>query len=411
MLKFRYSPRPALEPQPGCVWADQMVLNPAFVQDPHSNRLHMLFRASGPWPQMQRKGQPLPYPIFLGYAFSGDLGRTWTADFSRPALAPALAENLQDLYIQTCDGRTVVNHANGCIEDPRLFWLDGLLYLTTACRLFPPGPYWEGTALNCCTPKWALDGRHAIGKAARWNVTVSVLYRVDLASLAARRYEQAFTYVAHLTDPEKGDNRDVFLFPEKVNLNGRPRYLCLHRPWTPSEYVVARGVEKPSIMLAAADRLADLATDAADQHLLAVPQFEWEENRIGASFPPIKLREGEWLVSYHGKKEGRTGYTQSFMILEEADRGFPAITHRCSERLMYAAQDWELTGKFPTPCLFTCAGQVVGDELIMTYGAADTKAGVAWVNFEELVAHVRKFDARGQRAVRKPAPLRQPARI
>jgi predicted GH43/DUF377 family glycosyl hydrolase len=398
MPKFQYSKEPVLEPKPGCVWADEMVLNPAMIQDPAGKRIHMLFRASGPWPHMQRPGQPLPYPIFLGYACSDDGGHTWNPDFSRPALAPKLAMEIEDLFIETRDGHTVVNHSNGCIEDPRLFYLDGQLHLTVACRMFPPGPYWTGTALDCCVPAWAKQDQHSLGKAATSNVTVSVLYRVDLEKLAAGDYEQAFDYITHITDPERGDDRDAFLFPEKVLVGGRKRYLSLHRPWDPTLYEQGRGVKQPSIFLAAADDVRDLATDSAEQHLLATPLFDWEVSRIGASWPPVKIGDGEWLVPYHGKCEpGNVGYTQSFMILQESEKGFPVIKHRCSERLMYPTQNWELEGKFPTPCLFTCAGVQVGQELIMSYGAADTKAGIARVDFEQLIEHVRKFNARGER--------------
>ncbi len=398
MLKIRRSKEPVLVPQPGCVWADQMVLNPAIIGDADSGRLHMLFRASGPWPHMQRPGQPLPYPIFLGYAWSDDSGETWEADFSRPALAPALKQELDEIYIQSPDGRRVVNYSNGCIEDPRLFHLEGKLYLTCACRMFPPGPYWTGTPLTCCQPKWAAEDKHGLGKAATWNVTVSVLYEVDLAALRERRYEQAFTYVTHLSDPERGDNRDVFLFPEKLRINGRLQYALLHRPWSPAEYEVGAGLAQPSIFLSAADRIEDLATDQAEQHVLAVPLFDWESNRIGASWPAIRLEDGQWLVSYHGKQEkGNVGYTQSFMILEETADGWPIVRHRCSERLLYAQLPWELDGKFPTPCVFTCGGIVVDGELIMSYGAADTKAGIARVNFRELVDYVRRFNAHGRR--------------
>ena len=103
----------------------------------------------------------------------------------------------------------VVNHANGCIEDPRLHWLDGNLYLTTACRMFPPGPYWLNDQPTQCAPGW-VTGDHPFGRAARENLSVTVLWRVDLPSLAARDYDHAFTYVTHLTDPDLGDNRDTF---------------------------------------------------------------------------------------------------------------------------------------------------------------------------------------------------------
>lgn len=62
--QFRYLDKPALEPVPGCSWADKMVLNPAIVKDPDSDTIHMLFRATGPWPQKRREGCHDPYPIF-----------------------------------------------------------------------------------------------------------------------------------------------------------------------------------------------------------------------------------------------------------------------------------------------------------------------------------------------------------
>jgi len=140
---------PILVPKQGCSWADTMVLNPAMIPDPENpDCYHMLFRATGPYPEKRVEGQPLPYPIFLGYAVSHDRGETWDADFENPALAPTL--NMQKDAIKRINraGEQVVNHANGCIEDPRLFPFEGGLYLTTACRMFPPGPYWENDKLS-----------------------------------------------------------------------------------------------------------------------------------------------------------------------------------------------------------------------------------------------------------------------
>jgi predicted GH43/DUF377 family glycosyl hydrolase len=65
--------------------------------------------------------------------------------------------------------------------------------------------------------------------------------------------------------------------------------------------------------------------------------------------------------------------------------------------MMFAAKPWELAGRFKTPCAFTCGGLVRDGQLMMTYGAADTVAGVAWTDWRELIAHVRQFDERGRR--------------
>lgn len=392
---IRYTPKPVLEPREGCMWADTMVLNPAIIKDPKEDVLHMLFRATGPWPQKNLRGKSDPYPIFLGYAKSNDRGETWQPDFSRPALAPALEYEIDKMYVKDIHGQMVVNHANGCVEDPRIFEIEGELYVTTACRMFPPGPYWEGDKRRDNLPDWALDPDNPFGTTAYCNDTTTVLFKLDLELLKKGEYERAFTYVCNLTDGNVTDNRDVFFFPNKMMIDGKMQYVMLHRPDNPNRFLAGKGYYKPSIFIAAAEELTDFVTDKCIHRLLAKGEFDWEEERVGASFPPISLGEGKWLVSYHGKQLPDYGYTQSFMILEECENDFPKIIHRCSKRLMYAKQDWELPDKFECPCIFTTGGIVVEDELIMSYGAADQKVGIAWANMEEIVDYVSSFDANG----------------
>ncbi|MDD9265545.1 hypothetical protein ACFPES_00725 [Paenibacillus sp. GCM10023248] len=399
--QFKYSSQPVLEPAAGCDWASKMVLNPAIVKDPVSDRLHMLFRATGPWSQKRLEGKHDPYPIFLGYAFSDDLGATWEADFSRPALAPSLNWNEADIVIHNVNGELVKDYANGCIEDPRIFQVEGEWYVSVACRLFPPGPYWlvdQDPPVQTrydYVPEWALTGDEPFHVTARMNETVTVLYKLNLDKLKAGHYEEAFTYVCPLTDGARSDNRDVFLFPEKMMIDGKRQYVLLHRPMNPAHFPGGEAAGMPSIFVAAAERIEDLATSEATHRLMATGIFDWEEDRIGASWPPLQISEDEWLISYHGKKDVHFGYTQSFMIVKERDNDFPVVTHRCPDRLMFAQQDWEMPSDYPTPCLFATAGIVVGDDLIISYGAADQKVGIAWVNYEDLIAHIRHYDADG----------------
>ncbi len=387
-------PDPVLVPQPGVAWADTMVLNPSIIDEPATPGLHMLFRATGPWPSARLPGRPLPYPIFLGYAWSCDLWENWRADFSRPCLSPRLAMEAEEIRIVNRQGVSAINYANGCVEDPRLFRLEGRCYVTLACRMFPAGPYWEKDSPLQCAPDWAVQGRHSLGRAAGENLTVSVLFEVSLDELSRGRYDAAFRYVTHLTDPERGDNRDVVVFPEKMRINGRDRYVGLHRPRESDGYGDA-GLP-PAIFVAVSDSLEEFPAPSTRHRLLAAPIFEWEGDRIGASWTPIRLGEDEWLLPYHGKQDAKVGYTQSFMILRTDGDGWPRVAHRCPVRLMYARQKWELEGRFPTPCLFTCGGVVRSGELIMTYGAADTVCGLARVDFEPLVRFIRQFDDNGK---------------
>lgn len=401
--KFRYLNKPALEPVPGCDWAEKMVLNPAIIKDPRSDEIHMLFRATGPWPQKRREGCHDPYPIFLGYAKSQDAGETWEADFSRPALAPALGYEEHELYITDINGNKVRNYANGCVEDPRIFYMEDELYVTVACRQFPPGPYWLASQHPPVetrfeyVPDWIFEGNDAdpFIRTARSNDTVTVLYKLHVDKLKQGKYESAFQYVGPLTEGHVSDNRDVFLFPEKIMIAGKRQYLMLHRPMNVLPFEGGEEVNKPSIYLAAAESIEEFASPKAIHRLLAYPVFDWEENRVGASWPPLSLGNKEWLVPYHAKKNVQFGYTQSFMILREQEDDFPVVIHRCSDRLMFAEREWEMPSDYPTPCLFTTGGIVVGEELIMSYGAADQKIGISWVNFEDLLAYIRKFDENG----------------
>lgn len=400
---FRYSPQPAMVPQPGCDWANKMVLNPAIVQDPESGRIHMLFRATGPWPEKQQEGKLPPYPIFLGYAYSDDNGESWEADFSRPALAPALNQAKEDICIIDIHGNRVRDYSNGCIEDPRIFPVEGELYLSVACRMFPPGPYWlldqdpPIDTRRMYVPDWVDEGDDPFTLAARTNHTVTVLYKLNLDKLKERRYGEAFTYVCPLTEGHVSDNRDVFLFPEKMVMDGKPQYVMLHRPMDPEPFPDGALAGGPSIYLACAERLEEFASSRCTHKLLAARIFDWEANRIGASWPPLAIADKEWLVAYHGKKDIHFGYTQSFLIVREQENGFPEVIHRCPDRLMYAGRDWEMPTDYPTPCLFTTGGIFVGEELIMAYGAADQKIGISWVNREELIEHIRRYDAAGNR--------------
>lgn len=392
---FHCSKEPIIVPKEGCAWADTMVLNPAIIKEPNSDTLHMLFRATGPWPSKNLKGLSDPYPIFLGYARSEDAGISWVTDFSRPALVPALEYDEDKMYIQDDLGNRVINYANGCVEDPRIFKIEEEYFMTVACRMFPPGAYWEGNKRRDNLPEWVMTEKNPFGTTASNNDTTTVLYKLNIEQLNRMNYEKVFQYVCPLTDANISDNRDVFLFPEKMMIDGKLRYIMLHRPNDPNKFDEGRGIHKPSMFLAAAEELRDFVTDKAIHKVLAVGMFNWEEERIGASFPPISLGDGEWLVSYHGKQLPDYGYTQSFMILKEKENELPIIIHRCSERLLYAKQAWELPDKFLCPCLFTTGGVVMGDELIMSYGAADQKIGIARVNLNELVDFVRRFDRQG----------------
>lgn len=400
--KIIHSQKPILSPRPDCNWADTMVLNPAIFPDPDSDDLLMLFRATGPYDHKRMPDATLPpFPIFLGFAVSHDNGETWDADFSRPCLAPALEYEADKIRIKDIHGREVVDYSNGCIEDPRVFVLEGKTYLTVACRLFPPGPYWDRDKTKYDhrqknRPAWSQAEDNPLGKVATTNLTVTVLFEIYVDKLKKQDYEHAFGYVCNLTDGAVDDNRDVFFFPERMMIDGKKQYVLLQRPKQPHIFNPALTAKTPSIVISCAEKIEDFSIGNRRDQLLDSGFFPWASNRIGGSYPPIRLSEKEWLLPVHGKAE-KIGYTQSFYILEERDNDLPTITHRCPERLMYAEKDWEMPDLFPDYCVFATAGIVKNDELIISYGAADQYCGIARAPFSELVDFVRSFDAEGNK--------------
>ena len=78
------------------------------------------------------------------------------------------------------------------------------------------------------------------------------------------------------------------------------------------------------------------------------------------------------------------------MILKENGTLKMDIISRPSARMLYADQPWELEGEFTIPCLFTCSGvRLRNGMLLMGYGAADKKVGLAETNYEELLEELQ----------------------
>jgi len=84
------------------------------------------------------------------------------------------------------------------------------------------------------------------------------------------------------------------------------------------------------------------------------------------------------------------------MIVDSAEGGVPRVIHRCPERILFAQEDWEMPGTFKTPVVFITGVELIGSELLVAYGAADEKIGVARIDFEQLLETISKYDANGK---------------
>lgn len=155
-------------------------------------------------------------------------------------------------------------------------------------------------------------------------------------------------------------NKDASLFPEKIN----GRYAMFHR-------------RPPDIWLAFSD---DLQT--WNDHTLvmkALPDSNWENQKIGISGPPIKTAGG-WFLIYHGVSHEGV-YSQGAAFLDLADP--TKMLARQSEPILKPELEWEINGYVPN-VVFSCGQAIIGDEIYVYYGGADTAIGVATMKLEDI---------------------------
>ncbi|MCP4358469.1 MAG: glycosidase [Chloroflexi bacterium] len=156
-------------------------------------------------------------------------------------------------------------------------------------------------------------------------------------------------------------NKDAALFPEKVN----GRYAMLHR-------------RPPDIWLAYSDDL--LHWDNHTSIMQPVPGSSWESQKVGAAGPPIKTEQG-WLLIYHGvSDDGRYSLGAALLSLDNPAQ----ISQRQTEPVLKPVLSWEIQGYVPN-VVFSCGQAIMGDELYVYYGGADTAIGVAALPLERFI--------------------------
>lgn len=331
----RYSGNPILSPIPDSPWESRVVANPGVWLDPESGEIKMLYRASGSDDELK---------VHFGLATSKD-----GFHFERASAEP--------VFSPSADGFDA-----GCVEDPRIVKMGEWYYVTYASRPFPPGHYWlppEQRPFNPpqCPPEfpWTL----------RENATST--------GLALTKDFRTWIRAGRITSPAL-DDRDVILFPERVN----GRFVLLHRPmnWVGPRY----GTEYPAMWISFSDDLLCWQ----DSRLLAKAELPWENNKIGGNTPPIRTADG-WLEIYHAV--GTDGhYRLGAMLLDLDD---PSIVRkRTPDWILQPEEPYELVGYY-TGCVFPCGAVVLNDTLFIYYGGADKYVGIATCPIEGLLSALR----------------------
>jgi predicted GH43/DUF377 family glycosyl hydrolase len=120
------------------------------------------------------------------------------------------------------------------------------------------------------------------------------------------------------------------------------------------------------------------------RHLLGTREGLWDETRIGAGAPPVRIEAG-WLELYHGA-DRHNRYCLGAVLLD-AERPWEILAR--SERPLFEPEtDYERAGFFGE-VVFTCGLLLEDDRLKIYYGAADTSICYAEIPLPDVYENLR----------------------
>ncbi|WP_406686106.1 glycoside hydrolase family 130 protein [Rossellomorea vietnamensis] len=182
-------------------------------------------------------------------------------------------------------------------------------------------------------------------------------------SMVSTKDFQEVTYHGMIFAPE---NKDVLIFPEKIN----GKYYALHRP-------VPNSNGNPEVWIAESDNLLYWGNH---KHLIGLRDGMWDNGRIGGGAVPIKTDKG-WLELYHGASDDHR-YCMGGVLLDLNDPS--KVIARSETQLVEPEADYEVNGFFGN-VVFSCGVLVEGDVVKMYYGVADTSMACAELSLMEIL--------------------------
>ncbi|MDO8658397.1 MAG: hypothetical protein Q7K55_06650 [Candidatus Levybacteria bacterium] len=148
-------------------------------------------------------------------------------------------------------------------------------------------------------------------------------------------------------------NKNACIFPERIN----GKHVVLHRIF-------------PNILLDFVDDLNFEENQYLRGDFFIQPRNDfWDSRKIGAGAPPIKTKEG-WLLIYHAvDNKDSSRYKIGAMLLDLND---PAkVLYRSNNPILEPTESYENDG-YKAGVAYPCGAVVVGDQLLVYYGGADT---------------------------------------
>ena len=261
----------------------------------------------------------------------------------------------------------------GSVQDPRIAKIDGVYYMTYAYRPFA----WNSHPTGVGVPESFEPEVEGHTGNPEDNMTRTGILRSE----NLRDWEH-YSWAT----PKTLDDRDVILFPEKIN----GRFAAFRRPL---QFVGEKyGTDRPTAWISYSEDLHEWT----EPELIDVPRFDWENGRMGMSTPPIKTEHG-WLALHHGvdvedAATKRVVYRLGAMML---DLDNPAkVLRRPKDFLMEPETYYEKFGLYIPYTIFPSGIVVRDDELSLYYGVCDTAIALATVSLSEVVDWVMSAELR-----------------
>ncbi|HEC30638.1 MAG TPA: glycosidase [Candidatus Yonathbacteria bacterium] len=336
----RAKENPIFSPNKDVGWESEAVFNPGAILD--DGKIYMLYRAIGEYDT---------YVSRIGLATSTD-----GINFERQSEVPII-EPAEDYDKWAC-------------EDPRITKVDDIFYITYV----------------------ALSVRIREGGKPTYDIIHNLNSQTALVTT-----KDFVNFERHgIITPENSDNRDVVIFPEKIN----GKFVILHRPhrWCKDWFDNPKSKEidvnipipfeelpqRPATWISYSSDLKNWS----DCKLLIRSSHENDE-KTGPGAPPIKTDEG-WLLIYHHvekDEEGKIIYTAKAALLDLEDPY--KIIAKIPYPILKPEADYEVNGDvnnvvFPT-------GVFVKDGILSVYyGTADKYCGLATIELSEIIDELLK---------------------
>jgi predicted GH43/DUF377 family glycosyl hydrolase len=321
---------PIISPIESHWWESEAVFNPAALV--YGGKVHLLYRALG------QDGVSR-----IGYASSED-GIHFNERLPHPIYSPSreigIPGSSRVYGPLSYDTHTYASGGGWAgVEDPRVVTIDGSIYMT-----FVAFDGW-GFVRMALT---AIGDKNFRGKIWKWRQPV-------------------------LLSPPGEIHKNWVLFPEKI----KGKYAILH---TISPDVEIEYVKDPEEF--------DGKKFIKSRYSRSGRKGFWDSWVRGAGPPPLKTKYG-WILLYHAMDEyDPNKYKLGAMMLDLEDP--TKVLYRSSEPILSPQEWYENDGK--PGVVYSCGAVILGDDLIVYYGAGDKRIGVAKTDINDFVGHLMRHE-------------------